>query len=177
MVPPVVSAPRSAPPAPAHSRAATRRKAPRPQPRIPADFFDPQTYTLLIEVFSARAARWKADSLPPLYFYGRESEPHWDEVAQQRCSGTTLRIAGQRVLYECLSMDLERGLRLLTLVWTNERRTSEGHTLEAWQAALAGVLWRIGQVYREFVRRKGEEQARETVRLTMNTLWGEPFGD
>ena len=126
---------------------------------------------MLIEVFSIRAARWKADSLPPLYFYGRESEPHWDDLAQQRCSGTTLRIAGKRVLYECLSMDLERGLRLLTLRWAHERRTSEGHTLEAWQTALAGVLWRMGQVYREFVRRKGEEEARETVRLTMNTLW------
>ena len=156
-----VSAPRSATRAPARARAATRRKAPRPPPpRIPADFFDPQAYTLLFEVFSIRAARWKADSLPPLYFYGRESEPHWDDLAQQRCSGTTLRIAGKRVLYECLSMDLERGLRLLTLRWAHARLASEGHTLEAWQTALAGVLWRVGQVYREFVRRKGEEEAR-----------------
>ena len=61
-----VSAPRSAPRAPARARAATRRKAQRPQPRIPADFFDPQAYTLLIEVFSIRAARWKADSLPTM---------------------------------------------------------------------------------------------------------------
>ena len=65
-IPPVISAARSAPRsstrAPARARAATRRKAQRPQPpRIPADFFDPQAYTLLIEVFSARAARWKAD--------------------------------------------------------------------------------------------------------------------
>ena len=121
---------------------------------------------------SARsAAAWQADSTPPVYFYGRDSEPLWGEVAGQRCSGTTLRIAGKRVLCESLCMDLERGLRLLTLPWTKDGKTADGHSPEAWQAALAGVCWRIGQLYREFVRRKGEAEAQEKLRLAMDTLW------
>ena len=42
---------------------------------------------------------------------------------------------------------------------------------EEWQAALAGVFWRVGQHYREFARRKGHEEAREVLRQAMNTLW------
>ena len=109
--------------------------------------------------------------MPPLYFYGRNSEPVWGEAAQQRCSGTTLRIAGKRVLYESLSMDLERGLRLLTLPWTPEEKTTDGHTSAEWRAALAGVFWRIGQHHREFARRMGEARACELLREVMETLW------
>ena len=156
----------------ARARSATRRKAKRPpQPRIPADFFPREAYLLLKQLFKDRAERWLADSMPPIYFYGRESEPHWDELAQQRCSGTTLRIAGRRVLCESLCMDLERGLRLLTVPWTVDSVTTDGHEPEEWQAALAGVFWRVGQHYREFARRKGHEEAREVLRLAMNTLW------
>ena len=153
---------------------AKRRKAPRPpQPRMPDDFFSAQALDL--------AHRAAEASAPPAgrrircrrcTSIGRESEPHWGDVAQQRCSGTTLRIAGKRVLYESLSMDLERGLRLLTLAWTPEGMTADGHTLRglargAGRASSGGS----GRYHREFVRRKGEEEAREAVRLTMNTLW------
>jgi hypothetical protein len=68
-------------------------------------------------------------------------------------------------------MDLERGVRLLTLRWTQDCQTADGHSPEEWQAALAGVCWRIGQLYREFARRKGEAEAQETLRLAMDTLW------
>lgn len=68
-------------------------------------------------------------------------------------------------------MDLERGLRLLTLPRTQHGQITDGHSAEEWHAALAGVLWRIGQLYRELARRKGDEQAREIVRLAMDTLW------
>ncbi len=88
-----------------------------------------------------------------------------------RCSGTTLRIARQRILYECLCMDLERGLRLLSLPWTEQRTAADGHKLDEWRAALSGVLWRIGQIYRELTRRKGIEQAQEALRLAIDTLW------
>ena len=140
---PGVSAPRSAP----RARSAKRRKAARPQPpRIPADFFDPKAYTLLIEVFSARAARWKADTLPPLYFYGRESEPHWDESGP---AALLWHDAAHRGQARPLRMPVDGpGARAAPADAGLDARaqTSEGHTLEAWQAALAGVLWRIGQV-------------------------------
>ena len=126
---------------------------------------------LLADLLATRAECWLADSMPPLYFYGRDSVPVWDESAGQRISATTLRIAGRRVLFDSLSMDLERGLRLLTLAWTPEKKTVDGHDPEEWQAALAGVLWRVGQHYRELVRRKGEEVAQETLVLVMDTLW------
>jgi hypothetical protein len=159
-------------PAPHAVRCAPRGKVARPpQPRTPGDFFTREAHALLTQLLIARAERWQADSLPPMHFYGRESEPVWGNVAQQRCAGTTLRIAGKRVLCESLCMDLERGLRLLTLHWTPENTTAEGHTPGEWQAALAGVLWRVGQHYRELARRKGHEQARELIRLAMETLW------
>jgi hypothetical protein len=75
------------------------------------------------------------------------------------------------VLYESLAVDLERGLRLLTLDWTTDRTTREGHSSEAWRAALSGVLWRVGQLVREFTRRKGAEKAREVLRLVIDALW------
>jgi hypothetical protein len=62
-------------------------------------------------------------------------------------------------------MDLERGLRLLSLRWAADGLTSDGHAPEEWRLSLAGVLWRVGQVYRELARRKGEAEARETIRL------------
>ena len=68
--------------------------------------------------------------MQPLYFSGRDSEPLWGEYAGQRCSGTTLRIAGKRVLCESLCMDLERGVRLLTLRWTQDCQTADGHSPE-----------------------------------------------
>ena len=126
---------------------------------------------MLAQLFIERAEHWQQDSQPPMYFYGRESESVWNELAQQRCSGTTLRIAGRRVLCECLCMDLERGLRLLTLRWPADGLTSDGHTPEEWRLALAGVFWRVGQVYRELARRKGEAEAHAIIRLAMQTLW------
>jgi hypothetical protein len=70
-----------------------------------------------------------------------------------------------------LCMDLERGLRLLTLTWTDKKKTTDGHTSDEWRAALSGVLWRLGQHYREFTRRWGETQTQEVLRLAMHTLW------
>jgi hypothetical protein len=142
-----------------------------PQPRTPEDFFSAQAQEVLADLLKRRAARWQADSLPPLYFYRRDSEPLWGEEARRRCSGTTLRIAGKRVLFESVSMDLERGLRLLTLPWTPQGTTADGHTSAEWRAALAGVRWRIGQHYREFARRMGETRACELLRQVMDTLW------
>jgi hypothetical protein len=159
----------------APARARTRRKAKRPPrfaPRTPEDFFSPEAHALLTELLITQAQRWQGEGAPPIFYYGRESEPLWGEYAQHRCSGTTIRIAGRDILCECLCMDLERGVRLLTLEWTDaENLTADGHTLEAWRLALSGVFWRIGQLYREWVRRKGEASAQETLRLAMKTLW------
>jgi hypothetical protein len=94
----------------------------------------------------------------------------WDEYALHRCSGTTLRIARQSTLYEGLCLDLERGLRLLTLAWSMEDSTIGGHKPEEWRTVLSGVLWRVGQVYRELKRRKGEDRAPHVLRLAMKTL-------
>src|ERR1051326_5121006 len=100
------STPRAAPSASAYtSRPAASPRKPRtlpraPRPRTPEEFFSPDAYALVRQLFVDRAACWQADSMPPLYFYGRESEPVWGEVAQQRCSGTTLCIARLRILYE-----------------------------------------------------------------------------
>jgi hypothetical protein len=55
--------------------------------------------------------------------------------------------------------------------WTAQGKTADGHNPEEWRLSLAGVLWRVGQLYRELARRKGEEEAREIVRLAMETLW------
>src|SRR5262249_49623634 len=137
---PMIAAPRSA--SRTRPNAATRHRPARPpQPRTPGDFFTTAAQTLLTQLFIERAERWQQDSLPPMSFYGRESEPHWNDVAQQRCSGTALRIAGKRVLCESLCMDLERGPRLLALRWTADGLTSDGHTSEEWRLSLAGVLW------------------------------------
>jgi hypothetical protein len=65
----------------------------------------------------------------------------------------------------------ERGLRLLTLEWTPHGKTADGHTAEEWRVVLSGVLCRVGQLYRELKRRKGEDKAREVLRLAMDTLW------
>ncbi|HEU5368411.1 MAG TPA: hypothetical protein VFU69_08110 [Ktedonobacterales bacterium] len=171
------SAPVSLPPAlsspvPVRARAPKRRKPARPAPpQKPLDFFSQQAHALLTELFIKRAERWQADRLPPMYFYPRDSMPLWGDYAKHRCSGTTLRVARQGLLYESLSVDLERGLRLLTLAWTPQGTTTDGHDLEEWRLSLAGVLWRIGQLFRELTRRKVEERAREVVRLAMETLW------
>lgn len=172
--PAVSPAARSTTRAPARVRgcARARRKPLRPAPpRVPEDFFSQEAHALLTDLLVTRAQRWQTDGEPPIYYYGRDSEPLWDESASHRCSGTTLRRAGQAVLYESLAVDLERGLRLLTLAWAPEGRTTEGHNVEAWRAALAGVLWRVGQLVREFTRRKGAERAREVLRLVIDTLW------
>ena len=68
-------------------------------------------------------------------------------------------------------MDLERMLRLLTLPWAEKEQTADGHSAPEWHAALTGTLWRIGQHYREFVRRKGEAGAQALVRILMDMLW------
>ena len=138
---------------------------------MPVDFFDTAAHRVLTEMLVTRAARWQTDGAPPLFFYTRDSEPTWDESAQQRCAGTTLRIASRYVLCEGLCMDLERGLRLLTLTWTEKKTTTDGHSVEEWRSALSGVFGRIGQHYRELVRREGADGARETLRLAINTLW------
>ena len=88
-----------------------------------------------------------------------------------RCSGTTLRIARQRILYECLSHGPGARAAPADAALGERRPTTDGHKLEEWRAALSGVLWRIGQLYRELTRRKGIEQARETARLAIDTLW------
>jgi hypothetical protein len=78
---PLPSAPRSAPRA--RPKAATRHRPTRPpQPRTPGDFFAAEVQTLLTQLFIERTKRWQQDSLPPMYFYGRESEPHWNDLAQ-----------------------------------------------------------------------------------------------
>jgi hypothetical protein len=157
----------------ARSRGAKRRKPTRPpQPSVPADFFDAEGQALIKALLSSRARAWQRDSLPPVLFYRRDSEPQWDAYASVRCSGTTLRIAPPRILYDGLSMDLERGLRLLTMTWTEKNTTTDGdHSAEAWRVALAGVLWRVGQHYRECTRRWGQERAREILQLAMDALW------
>ena len=168
------AAARSAPRVPARARGCpkTQRKPARPAPpRIPEDFFSKEAHALLTDLLITRAQRWQAEGAPPIYYYGRDSEPLWDAAASHRCSGTTLRRARQAVLYESLAVDLERGLRLLTLDWTQEHTAREGRSVEAWRAALSGVLWRVGQLLREFTRRKGAERAREVLRLVINTLW------
>ncbi len=158
--------------APARARAASRRKVTRPpQPQNPADFFSAQARALLADLLASRAHQWQMDSAPPVYYYPRDSVPLWGDFARHRCSGATLRLARYRLLCESPCVDLERGLRLLTLPWTQHGTTADGHSAEEWHAALAGVLWRVGQLYRELARRKGDEQAREIVRLAMDTLW------
>ncbi len=169
-----VSAPArpAAPAAPRSSiRARARRKQPRPpQPRIPEDFFPAEAHALLARLLVERAERWQTDGAPPVFYYGRESEPVWGDLAQTRCSCTTLRRIGKHLLYESLCMDLERGLRLLILPWTEEQN-APGQTAEARRLALAGVLWRVGQHYREIARRVGAEAAQRILRLAMDTLW------
>jgi hypothetical protein len=156
----------------ARSSARPRRKTPRPAPpQTPEALFSAQGHAFISDALLRRAARWKADDLAPVYFYGRDSEPLWGEDAVRRVSGTTLHIACKFVLCEGLSMDLERMLRLLTLPWEGRDKTADGHTSTEWRAALAGTLWRIGQHYREFVRRKGEAGAQELVEVLMSMLW------
>ncbi|HEU5369515.1 MAG TPA: hypothetical protein VFU69_13670 [Ktedonobacterales bacterium] len=161
------AAPRSS----VRARARTLRKHPRPpQPRIPEDFFSAEAHALLTRLLVERAERWQTDGAPPVFYYGRESEPVWGDLAQTRCSCTTLRRIGKHLLYDSLCMDLERGLRLFILPWTEER-DEPGQTVEARRLALAGALWRVGQHYREIARRKGAEAAQHILRLAMDTLW------
>jgi hypothetical protein len=149
----------------ASSRAALPRRA-----RIPEDFFSAQGQALLADLLARRAAAWQRDE-KPLYFYGEKSTPQWGEEAGRRWPGRTLRCAKRWALCEHLSLDLERGLRLLALARTDEGKTSDGHTATEWRGALAGVLWRLGQVYRELARREGEAGAQSILRLAMNALW------
>jgi|SRR6185437_14584446 len=173
MVAPLLSARSSAPAAarPA-KRSGKRRKVTRPpQPRTPEDFFSPEAHARLSDLLARRAKSWKEDWLKPVYYYGRDSEPLWDECATRRIAGTTLRIAGRRVLVDGVSMDLERVLRLLTLTWADKKKTTDGHTSDEWRVAFSGALWRIGQHHREFARRWGEAQAQEVMRLAIEALW------
>jgi hypothetical protein len=151
-------------------RGTSRRKPRPPQPVVPQDFFSPDAHALLTDLLITRAAHWQGAGAPPIFYYSRDSEPIWGDFAQHHCSGTTIRIACQRVLYDCLCMDLERGLRLLTLTWTADGTTMDGHTCEEWRGALAGVLWRVGQLFREVTRRKGAAGAQEVLRLATETL-------
>ncbi|HLW03779.1 MAG TPA: hypothetical protein VKT82_34350 [Ktedonobacterales bacterium] len=148
-----------------------RKRARPPQPQTPRDFFDDDAHKLLTRLLIDRAASWQNDWLRPLHFYGHNSEPLWDEYAHKRLSGTTVRIAGRRVFIESLSLDLERALRLLTLPWHEETQTIDGHDPEDWRAGLAGALWRIGQLYREWARRTGAEQAQALLVQIMDSLW------
>jgi hypothetical protein len=142
-----------------------------PQPQTPRDFFDAEAYHLLTTMLMQRAESWQNDWLRPVYFSGRDSEPRWDEYAQQRIAGTTLRVAGRKVFVDSLSMDLERALRLLTLPWDEATRTLDGHDPEAWRAGLAGAFWRIGQLYRELTRRKGAAWAQALLAQIIDALW------
>jgi hypothetical protein len=45
-----------------------------------------------------------------------------------------------------MGIDLECALRLLTLAWTPENKTSDGHTSGEWRAALASAFWRIASL-------------------------------
>ncbi|HEY7357250.1 MAG TPA: hypothetical protein VH590_12315 [Ktedonobacterales bacterium] len=153
------------------ARASARRPARPAPPQKPADFFTQEARALLADLLASRAQQWQMDSAPPVYYYARDSVPLWGDYARHRCSGTTLRAVGRWLLCESLCVDLERGLRLLTLPWTPQGTTTDGHEPEEWHAALAGVCWRIGQLFRELARRQGEGQAREVLRLAMDTLW------
>jgi hypothetical protein len=153
-------------------RAAPRSKRARPpQPQTPRDFFDAEAYHLLTTMLIQRAESWQGDWLPPIYFSGRDSEPRWDEYAQQRIAGATLRAAGRKVFVDSLSLDLERALRLLTLPWDEATHTLDGHDPEAWRVGLAGAFWRIGQLYRELSRRKGVAWARALLAQIIDALW------
>ncbi len=171
---PVSPPPSPAPAAPirARARAARRRKAARPpRPQTPADLFPPEAYALLVDLLAARAKAWQWDTMPPVFYYGRDSEPLWGDYALHRCSGATLHSIRKSLLYESLCVDLERGLRLLTLKWTARDTTADGHTSEEWRLSFSGVLWRLGQLYREVARRQGQARALEVLRLAMDTLW------
>jgi hypothetical protein len=159
-------------PARASVRRPGRRRPARPAlPQKPADFFSQEARALLADLLASRAHQWQMDSMPPVFYYARDSVPLWGDYAGHRCSGTTLRAVGRRLLCESLCVDLERGLRLLTLKWTPQGQTTDGHEPEEWHAALAGVCWRIGQLFRELSRRQGEARAHEVLRLAMDTLW------
>ncbi len=171
-VSPAARAAASAVPARSATRAKKRRKPVRPpQPQMPRDFFDDDAHKMLTTLLIERAESWQNDWLKPLYFYGSNSEPLWDEYAHKRLSGTTLHDAGRRVFIDSLSIDLERALRLLTLPWVEESRTYDGHDPEVWRQGLAGAFWRIGQLYRECVRRWGQERAQALLVQIMESLW------
>ncbi len=141
------------------------------RPRIPEDFFSMQAQALLVNLLAQRAASWQRQGEPPIYFYGCRSMLRWGAEARQRWEGRSLRRATGWRLREELSVDLERGLRLLTMKRTAEGHTLEGHKAREWEEALAGVLWRVGQVYRELARREGEERAQGILRLAVSALW------
>src|SRR5262245_52525023 len=123
---PVVCAPvRLIPPRPALPRSS--------RPRVPEDFFSAEAQFALANLLKTRAAHWLADSQPPLYFYGQHSVPLWGDEAGRSCSGRALRSANHDSLCESLSMDLERGLRLLTLAWAEVGKTADGHTSYEWR--------------------------------------------
>src|ERR1041385_2348986 len=82
---------------------------------LPADFFSAQTQALLVSLLAQRAASWQRQSGPPIYFYGCQSTLHWGAEARRRWEGKSLRRATGWRLREELSVDLERGLRLLTM--------------------------------------------------------------
>ena len=169
---PAARAAASAAPARSAARAKKRRKPVRPpQPQMPRDFFDDQAHDVLTRLLKERAESWQNDWLKPVYYYGRDSEPLWDEYAHKRLSGTTLRIGSRRVIIDSFSLDLERALRLLTLPWIEETQTIDGHKPEDWRQGLAGAFWRVGQVYRESVRRWGQERACALLEQIMDSLW------
>jgi hypothetical protein len=138
---------------------------------MPRDFFDADTYRLLNDLLIERAVSWRKDWLAPVYYYPRDSAPRWDETARQRISGATLRSGSRKLLVDCFSIDLEQALRLLTLPWNEETGCLDGHTPEDWHAGLAGAFWRIGQLYRESVRRCGVEETRKFLVQLMDSLW------
>ena len=160
----LVGAPLRVSPAPAVVRPPACSPATRP--RVPEGFFSAEAQALLVGMLTQRAAFWQRQSDPPIYFYGCQSTLLWGAEAARRWERRSLRRAKRWTLCEELSVDLERGLRLLTL-----ERTAEGHTLGEWREALAGVLWRVGQIYRELARHEGEAGAQTTLLLAIDALW------
>lgn len=159
-------------PPPADQPKKARKRTRARTPRIPADFFDEQGYKLVRDLFSMRGDCWQRDRYDKVYFFKEGSAPQWGEQASYRCSGHVLRWADFQVLFNSLSLDLERGLRLLDMTWTEQNVTTEGHhTWEEWRASLEGVLWRVGQHYREFTRRWGPEEACRKLTLMMEATW------
>jgi len=126
-------------------------------PFMPVDFLSDDALRELTTRLIQRARKWQRRGLPPVFLYGRDSEPVWGDFASHRCSGTPLHILRIQPLRASLGVELERAARLLTLTWTEQDKTTDGHSRKEWEVSLAGVCWRVGQLYRELCRRRRAE--------------------